>query len=145
MAVRQECWRAAQPFRFTRRRRPPGSTPLLSAIRKLRTYRRLATCQADLERAPLSMAGSLFLSSNVHPGCGRRGPHANVSRRRRAGILPAPARCNVGWNSRASLYVYSPTQLCPVCGGTDQIVPTMRGLISGSKPRSRKESHANRR
>src|SRR5438093_7055572 len=63
-----------------------------SSIRKLRTYRRLATCQADLERAPLSMTGSLFLSSNVHPGCGRRGPHANLSRRRRAGILPVPAR-----------------------------------------------------
>src|SRR6202140_3243590 len=31
MAVRQGCWRAARPFRLTRRRRPPGSTPLLSA------------------------------------------------------------------------------------------------------------------
>src|SRR5437660_1720646 len=31
MDVRQGCWRAAQPFSFTRRRRPPGSTPLLSA------------------------------------------------------------------------------------------------------------------
>jgi hypothetical protein len=67
----------------------------------------------------IAMAGALFLSSNVHPGCGRRGPDANVSRRRRAGILPAPARCNVGWNSRASLCVYSPTQLCPVRGGTE--------------------------
>jgi len=32
------------------------------------------------------------LSSNVHPRCGRRGPHANASRPRRAGILPALAR-----------------------------------------------------
>jgi len=38
------------------------------------------------------MAGSLLLSSNVHPRCGRRGPHANASRPRRAGILPALAR-----------------------------------------------------
>src|SRR5205085_12269454 len=37
----------------------------------------------------------------------------------RDGVAPAscqrsPARRNVGWNSRASLCVYSPTQLCPV-------------------------------
>ena len=31
MAVRQRCWWVAQPFRFTRRRRPPGSTPIWSA------------------------------------------------------------------------------------------------------------------
>src|SRR5882762_6652989 len=42
MAVRQGCWRAAQPFRFTRRRRPPGSTPVLSATLTLPDYGRFA-------------------------------------------------------------------------------------------------------
>src|SRR2546423_12501351 len=47
--------------------------------------------------------------------CILAGPHANP----RGRVAPvscqcSPARRNVGWNSRASLCVYSPTQLCPV-------------------------------
>jgi hypothetical protein len=101
MAVGQRCRRAAQPFRFTRRRRPPGSTPLLSANLTLPNCGKLSV---NLERPtsykPTYEDRCALLALCIDPGpraesCNRgRLGNIQVGAEKRRALLVSTARCD---------------------------------------------------